>query len=65
MFLKEFAFGIDHLWLYPNAKLYACCLSIAHQTWNAIGQLAVSYVPIAQTCMVVLARIFVGKPSIV
>ena len=65
MLFKEFTLRIHHFRFYPYTKLHACGFSITYQTRNAIGQLAMCYIPIAQSSMIILARIFVSKPTIV
>ena len=65
MFLEELALGVDHLRLYPDAKLHACLLCISHQSGYSFRELALCGFPVAQASMVVLARILVGKPSVV
>ena len=65
MLLKEFTLRIHHLRLNPNTKLYTSLLGISYQSWYSIRQLALGSLPVAETCMVVLARILVGKPTII
>ena len=65
MLLKEFTLRIHHLRLNPNTKLYTSLLGISYQSRYSIRQLALGSLPVAETCMVVLARILVGKPTII
>ena len=65
MLLEEFALWINHLRLNPDTKLHSCLLGISYQSWYTLRQLALGGIPVAQTSMVVLARILVGKPSVV
>ena len=65
MLLKEFTLRIHHLWLNPNTKLYTSLLGISYQSRDSIRQLALGSLPVAETSMVVLTRILVGKPTII
>ena len=65
MLLKEFTLRIHHLRLNPNTKLYTSLFGISYQSRYAIRQLTLGSLPVAETCMVVLARILVGKPTII
>ena len=65
MFLKQLTLRIDHLRLYPDAKLHTCLLGVSDQSGNALGQLSLRGFPVAETRTVVLAGIFVGKPAVV
>ena len=65
MFLEEFTLGIDHLWLYPDTKLHTCLLGISHQARYSFGQLILGGFPVTQSSAIVLARILIGKPSVI
>ena len=63
--LEEFALGVHHLWLYPYAELHARLLCIPHQSGYSVGQLVLRCLPVTQSSMVILARVLVGKPSVI
>ena len=65
MFLCQFALRVDHFRLNPDTKFHTGFLCLFHQEWNAVRQFALHRLPVAQACVVVVARIFVGKPTIV
>src|SRR5690554_2675468 len=46
--------GIDHLRLYPYAKLNPRFFSLTNQVGNTVGQLASVHLPVAQACLVVV-----------
>ncbi len=65
MFLIEFAFGIGHFRLNPDAELDAVLLGRGNKAFDSFGQLLLVDYPVAQTCVVYVARIFITEPSVV
>ena len=65
MFLEEFTLWIYHLRLYPYTELHAGLVGSLGKSLHSAGQLKVVRLPVAQSGLVVISRIFVGKPSVV
>ena len=63
--LVEFALGIDHLGLYPDAEADAFLAGSIAEAPYAVRQFRSCLVPVAQSCVVGTARVFIGKPSVV
>ena len=65
MLLKQFALRVHHLWFNPYTELHTCFLCISNEARYALRQLALCSLPVAQSGVVVLARILIGEPSVV
>ena len=65
MFFSQFALRINHFRLNPYTELHACLIGFLYQIRHTIGQFVLSRFPVAKTCIVILARIFVAKPSVI
>ena len=65
MLLEEFALGVRHLRLEPNAELDALLLGFGKQTVNAVRQLLLVRHPVAERTVVDAALILTAKPSVV
>ena len=65
MLLKQFALRVHHLRLNPYTELHTSFLCISNEARYALRQLALCSLPVAQSGVVVLARILIGEPSVV
>ena len=65
VFLEKFALGVYHLRLDPDTEFHAGIFSGLHQMRNAVRQLIVCNLPIAQSGLIVLTRVFISEPTIV
>ena len=65
MLLKQFALRVHHLRLNPYTELHTSLLCVSYKTRNTLRQLALCSLPVAQSGVVVLARILIGEPSVV
>src|ERR1700733_10664350 len=62
MLTVKVAVGVDHLWLYPDAKVHAQCVHAIDDRLKAVGKLLLVHVPVAETCVVILA---LAEPSVI
>ena len=65
MLLEKFALWVHHLRLNPNSEFHTSLLGVSYQSRYSLWQFALGGLPVAEACMVVLARILVGKPTVV
>ena len=65
MLFVQFALGIHHFGLNPDAELDAFLLRLFNKFSYLSGQFVGGFLPVTQTLGVAVARIFVAKPSVV
>ena len=65
MFFEKFALCVYHFGFNPDSELYVMFFSIVCEGFDAVWQFLFAHHPVAKTCMVVVARVFVAKPTVV
>ena len=65
MFLGQFALGVDHLRLDPDAEFQPFAVCVRSDVVDAFGELPDIDLPVAESGVRIVARIFVAEPSVV
>ena len=65
VFLIEFAFGVDHLRLYPDTETDALFGSSLREASNSTREFVVRFLPVTKALTVRRAGILVAEPAIV
>ena len=65
MGLIQFAFGIDHFRFYPDPEFHSPGICLLYQITQSAGKLRLVFLPVAESCPVVVPWIFICKPAVV
>ena len=65
MLLKQFTFRINHLRFDPYSELHSCLFCSINKSRYASREFVGCSFPVAQSGLIILTRIFVGKPTVV
>ena len=65
MFLGQFALGVDHLRLDPDAEFQPFAVCVRSDVVDAFGEFFCVDLPVAESGVRIVARIFVAEPSVV
>ena len=63
--VRQLGLGVHHFRLNPNTELKPFGMSVLRQVVHALGQLLHIHLPVAQTSVVIVARIGIAEPAVV